>query len=759
MNSILNIEEEDRAEDLGSEEEVSVTELNAELQAAVNDGTAFVLRCSDSYDTRWCLWDGQTPDGRKRGAELGKEPFPWEGASDTRIRLADEIINDHALIMLASLMRSRMQAKPVESTDAREAAAYSTFLQWLFQNKMKRSARREGRLLGNWQELWGHAVLAVTWDQEVRIVKKPVTMEQMRNMALDAQAAGDPEGDRALDMLDAVADEEREEEVATWLRSLHALLSKSAARKQVRNLRLLGMMEVPKPQMVRNQPCWTACRPFRDIFYPANTCELESARWIAYREVLSPAELRSRILTQGYDEDEVNEACEKFAGNSVLQTVQYDQRQAKVSVIDEMKGMLEVICFYRRVTDEDGFVKIVATEFCPGCENALREEKTNYRCYPFVEFVRNRTERILIENKGVPELCDTQQIELKTGRDYRSDRSSITVLPPVEVPFQRPNIKLNFGPGSQVPVRKVGDVAFMSPPQTELDTAKLEEEVRTGVNDYFGRFDEKVNPARQALYSQQQVDDWLGAWAEVAHQTLALCREYMSNEEFARVTGVELPFASEGYLPPPGEYDIVIEFNAMDLNAEVVAMKLKAINEMVLPADTMGVVDRSVLIQWAMQAIDPTLANMVVRPQEAAANKEIEDEQVQFSKLFAGTEPEMKQGGENSALRLQVLNTILSRNPNVKRRYEGDEIFRKMMDARMQHFQFNLQQQQNAQIGRMGAMPALQEINAPQGGPLPTAGPPVGGPPMGARAPSARRAGPPMRAPAGGGAAPLGGRY
>jgi hypothetical protein len=38
-----------------------------------------------------------------------------------------------------------------------------------------------------------------------------------------------------------------------------------------------------------------------------------------------------------------------------------------------------------------------------------------------------------------------------------------------------------------------------------------------------------------------------------------------------------------------------------------------------------------------------------------------------------------------------------------------------MIDARVQSFQFQMTQQQNAQIGRMGAVPALQSLGQGQG--------------------------------------------
>jgi hypothetical protein len=56
-------------------------------------------------------------------------------------------------------------------------------------------------------------------------------------------------------------------------------------------------------------------------------------------------------------------------------------------------------------------------------------------------------------------------------------------------------------------------------------------------------------------------------------------------------------------------------------------------------------------------------------------------------------------------------------------RYQSDEIFRRMIDARMKAFNFQLQQQQNAVVGRVGAQPALQQMAQENqiGGPQPAA--------------------------------------
>jgi hypothetical protein len=116
------------------------------------------------------------------------------------------------------------------------------------------------------------------------------------------------------------------------------------------------------------------------------------------------------------------------------------------------------------------------------------------------------------------------------------------------------------------------------------------------------------------------------------------------------------------------------------------------------------------LIRYMMAALDQNLADILVQDIGAATAAEQEDEQTAFAKIAAGTEPPLKEGGQNAQVRLQTLQTIIQSNPAVQQRYQQDEIFRSMIDARAQAFQFQLQQQQNAVIGRTGAQPALQKM-------------------------------------------------
>lgn len=688
----------------------SVKDFEAALSGAISDAGLYLQRCAVDYETRKCLWPGQSDDGRKHGDDLGKVPFPWEGASDTRIRLADEVIGDNSRVTRAATKRLTIQAKPVdESGDVAESVAMTKFLRWLLQSKMADNLRREIPLLSNWQETYSAAVLAVTWEDEVQVEKVPVFLADLQMEVL--QAAENPEtaevGRLGVEMLGALWDRTREGDVAEWLMARFRDLKPGAARAAVRRLRRTGACVVPERRVTRSQPVWTACRVMHDVFFPANTFDLQKSPWVAWREVIAPEDLRARVMTDGYDEDVVEDAVARCTGKTLLDAVHYGNDRAMRSVLDDMEGLVELMHFFRRVTDGDGFLKIEVTSFIPGLEDAVKEYEQPYThgLYPFVDFVRDRTERIIMDNDSVPGVVQTHQQEVKTQRDFRADRSSVAILPPIKVPYQRAKGKLEFGPGAIIPERRPGEVAWMQPPAFDGDTVNLEKQVRADVDSYFGRMVDGVSPQRQQLYQQAAVDDFLSGMQLAARQTLALARQYYDDALFARVTGTEMRFALSDE-EVTAEWDIMLDFNAGDLNNEVVLKKLAVIGKTVLPLDTEGVVDRVGLVEWAMRSVDPSLASQIVQPREVATNREREQEMLEFAKIAAGVEPEMKPG-QNYALRLSVLEGIIKANPALQQRYASDEIFRKLVDARMQHFQFQLTQRQNAEIGRLGAMPAL----------------------------------------------------
>jgi hypothetical protein len=250
----------------------------------------------------------------------------------------------------------------------------------------------------------------------------------------------------------------------------------------------------------------------------------------------------------------------------------------------------------------------------------------------------------------------------------------------------------------------------MSPPQMDGSAMELEKSTERDAARYFGRMSEDTPPTLSQLHQQALVDDLLEEIVAASKQTLALCRQYMAPEEVDRIAG---PGASEVFLAAGseirGEYDLLMEFDVRDLDLEFLKEKLTVLNTFILPMDTMGLVDRARIVNIAMGWLDPRLAEESVLYPQASSESEIEAEKGAYSLIATGTEPPMIEGGQNHGLRLQVLQQILQ-NPEVQQMAQARPVMAEMIERRMKHHQHQVQQQQNAITGRLGATPVEQEM-------------------------------------------------
>ena len=688
-----------------------ISEILSDIDQADADGSQYVQRKLRNWNTRYCIWPGQSEDGRKHAGAMGRQPWPWDGAADTRVRLADNIIRDHCAILTNAFFKSRVQIQPVESMDIDKRTAAEAVLKWLLFQHCLDDLRREVRLAAEFRETYGLAIMAVDWQQTTRTEIKRFTIEEAQMMVQEAQ---DP---NLAALLEIVMDPLQEETAAELLGQVVPELGKVS---KVRALRDKGEVEWESPYIFESKPVWTALEAWEDVIFPIQTFSLQRAAFVARRELLNEVELRERAAVEGWDEDWVEEVV-KHKGE--LKRIHLNLHRTDQFLFEQLRDLIEVWHVFRKEndpkTDAIRVTRSVISYHIP--DKAAVHELLPYShgMYPFVEMPRERATRPLLESRGIPELVQTAQEEIKIQRDYRADRASISILPPVRVPANRGKFDLVLGPGVQVPERRPGEIGWMDPPRPDAGSIEVENATRFDVNNYFGRMADGVPPQMAMIHTQEMVDSWLLDMKLCIIQTMALAQQYLTPEEVSRVTGNASLAFSASPQDIRGRFDITAEFDARLLDNEALGAKLKYLSEILVPMDSFGVIDRAGLVKYMFQAIDPNMASMLVQDIGAATAAEQEDEQGAFAKIAAGTEPPLKEGGQNAQVRLQTLQTIIQSNPAVQQRYQQDEIFRKMIDARAQAFQFQLQQSQNAVIGRVGAQPALQQMAQEQqlGGP------------------------------------------
>ena len=88
-----------------------IQELQSEFDRSLTNG-GNISRINSNDDIRLARWEGQSDDGKKysRNQRDGEGAFPFEGASDVRVRLVDSIINDLVMLLLNSWQLARIRA-------------------------------------------------------------------------------------------------------------------------------------------------------------------------------------------------------------------------------------------------------------------------------------------------------------------------------------------------------------------------------------------------------------------------------------------------------------------------------------------------------------------------------------------------------------------------------------------------------------------------------------------------------------------------
>jgi hypothetical protein len=173
------------------------------------------------------------------------------------------------------------------------------------------------------------------------------------------------------------------------------------------------------------------------------------------------------------------------------------------------------------------------------------------------------------------------------------------------------------------------------------------------------------------------------------------------DEVFFRVTGV--PDAQTFDKGNPDEnFDIMVNFDVQNNDPETVEKKLQqfvALNQ--LNANNRLNVDS--LLDVAAASIDPVMADAVLQPVENAQQQVVEQVTDDLSKIFAGIEMPARPAGAQIAL--QVVEQY-AQQPDVAQRLQTDQAFAARLQKYIGQYTFQMQQAQNAQIGRVGTEPA-----------------------------------------------------
>ena len=644
--------------------------------------------CRTSYDERRNFWNGKSRDHRKHGADA----FPWEGASDVESHVIDERIARLVSLFMNALNRSNVKAFPVNVADIPRSKMVTNFLKWMVSSGYIPRFKKEMELGANYLLERGLLITYVGWLREDRTFLQKLDLNQMAQIS--------PE------MVEAITAGANDDEIISIMIQVMPGVNERRAAKALADLREFGEAEVPMVRRQVNCPDVKTLAPDGDFFFPSYVTDPQRAPYCFWKTYYTTQELQNKIVTEDWDEDFVNYVCEKYKGVNI-DSIEMEQEGRRSSRLTdnayEANELVELVHGYQRLVDpEDGSEGIYETifhkefdgnEYAPGY--AKFELLNGYEDYPVVVTKLSEDSKRLYDTMTIPDLLRGLQNQVKVERDSRIDRNSIATMPPLLHPIgQAPS---DWGPGRRIPYRRKDDYVFADFPRYNEGSVEMEGTMLQQADRLVG-LDEDPN---SIIRKQFLVDKYLQHSAEVLKQCFRCFQRFGPDSIYFRVTG-----APDAVTFPKGnpneEYDIIISYDVLNTDKEMQETKLQQIVNLT-QLDSNGRINMTALLDTMAMAVDPMLADSILQPIEDAQEQIQKDVTDDLAKIFAGIEMPARPTGAQMAM--QMIQAYLQQ-PDIQQRLQTDQAFAQRIQKYMGQYQFQMQQQQNAQIGRIGTAPA-----------------------------------------------------
>jgi hypothetical protein len=679
--------------------------VKEEFLISVTEASGYQAWMTELDDARYCRWNGQTNDGRKYSKYTGSDVFPWEGASDMRPFFIDDIVNDDVDVMRTADKNCHMQTVPVNSTFQQQSTSQTAVLDFVARGWMAQELEQEKELLAQWRQHYGSSVMAVDWYMDFDSEVVTVTLQDLQALAQQI-----PELGAVLAYMLSNRGQLTQTDVQQGLvffRQIFPQVTNPLAALQ--SLMQTGQFQYDSPYIKESRPCVTALRTFQDVFFLRGAYNIQRLPWIVRRDVIPKATVEDRAQYEKWD-PKFTKYILNSAGSSVLGLRNYSDTLFRYSgnriYVDQMREMCEVFYAFYRGQDSRNKRRIDVTIFSPVTDVIGRQLPNPYvhGKFPFVLCMRERRSRSAVEARGIADIEMSHQSEIKNQRDSRNDRTSIGTLPPLQIPLGRGKQQYRLGPRAQLQVMRPGELAWLPLPPLDQTTFEVENTTIRSAYNYFGKSWEGVDPNKVLRKQQRLIDSWLAELREVYGLIYELCEQYMDPNDWMAISGDPQSVPQQDRKSIQHNISLVLEYDAKDLNTEYLKQKMDLIQSMLVATDAAGVIDRAGLTQYAAQALDPALAQRIVRPQGQVTQQEIEDEQDALSNIVSGIDPPVYTSGQNAQLRLQVIQSTMQ-NQDYMNFIRANPLAQQRLQNRVKNLQFQIQQQQNAVTGKIGVPP------------------------------------------------------
>ena len=669
----------------------NVSSLRYAYDETVTELEAYFDLCRTSYDDRRNWWPGKSRDLRKHGADA----FPWDGAADMESHVIDERVTKLVSIFVSAMKRANVRAFPVEAMDIARSKVVSNFMKWMVSSGYIPRFDREMELGANYLLERGILITYVGWHREDRRFLQKLDLDQIAQLSPELAAM--------------VLDGTNDDEIVELLKTTFDGVTTKKAKKSLKELRKTGSTELPVVRRQIDAPEIKTLAPDGDFMFPPYVTDPQRAPYCFWRTYYTAQELENKVVTDGWDEDFVSHVIEKYKGVNVDSIERENEGRRSTSLTDnayEANELIELVHGFQRLIDpEDGSEGIYETIFHKEFSGddgqgipayAKFELMNGYEDYPVVVTKLSEDSKRLYDAQTIPDVLRGIQHQVKVERDSRIDRNSLATLPPIMHPVG--NAPKDWGPGRMIPYRRKGEFEFGPTPAYNTGSREMEQTMERQADAMVGLdFDDPTSQMRR----QFLVDKFLSHTAEVLRLAYRCFQRFGPDSVFFRVTGSPDPQQfNKGN--PDENFDILISYDVLNSDPEAQEKKLNQLVSLT-QLDRNGRISIDRLLEVAASSIDPTLADAVLQPAEEAQEQVVKQVTDDLAKIFAGIEMPARPNGAQIAL--QVIQQYTAQ-PDVAERLQTDEAFAARLQKYAGQYTFQIQQAQNAQIGRIGTAPA-----------------------------------------------------
>jgi hypothetical protein len=722
-------------------------ELLTDLRFALNRAANFQLwdRMEFCHNARYVDFPGHNRFTCRKGLAPGTRP--WGGAADLEVRLVDQIIKENSDICVLAANRAQPHVMPadLEADDddrMNMADLWGGVLEHYREYNEYNMQRALTELCGIGQE-YGHGIMFVGWHEEKRLVKKTLDAGEVNQLL--AHAFINPDAD-APDIRDYIA---------SLIEKIDPEILPTEARRVAGRLKTGEPCDYSVPITVRATPDWRAKTPGLDIFYPPETVTIQEAQFVVETEWLSDTQMRGNVVTWKEWDKKAVEAVIKncrpgraafFAGlttgvtSASAFTWQLTSGMIGLSIglgdltgEQAMRQWQIIVVRYKAIDPKTGVPVLYETTFHPDLPDQPLSHKWSvdeHAQYPYVEYKREMTQPTLWSSRGIGELSYSEQEEIRAQRNFCFDNANIAIMPPYQTSPRstvandglRPGMRIDAIAGQPNAVGVI-NVAGDSAPSIEVQKIAW-----NSAKDYHKQgMSEDMDPVAKQTAQQNVVSAFILSLKQAYKLTFAVIQQFAPDEiRYSCLNGmpVDVRVSREEIL---GQFKVYLEFDVADIDPKSIEMRGKMVGEIIQPLDNAGLLDSYGMLKLLLMSISPTWGRQMLKKPQQAQQDEISEAVMNLIKNLNGVETQYRQKGGDPNTRLQTMQQILSMpaigtdgkpmlNPETGQPmpgraaqiYQSDPAAAALVQRTMMNEKFLLDQQNNANVGKVGVKQAEQ---------------------------------------------------